>query len=494
MFNNNIETLCPKCNRHPQIKIFPFTKPFISIDCYCGYSTQMNIDKYFSIIEKKSIKTGQYIQCDKHSQPYIVYCIDCSLHLCSQCNINFHQSHNKISILFDKSTVNENIKLSHEHIDNYLTNLLKEQVSMYEEEIEKLKIEFEKTKNRNNTILLMIEKIIGTYREDHPSYYTYKNIISNTNFSIEKYDSTYHYSVNDYFHSYSIINEMRQIFTVQESLRNIFVLPDKRIVSHYSENEREDGIKIYDPYKNFEPQMSFLTNLIVSMDFFDDRKAVVMYLDNIEIWMITKNKLQKFKLKNLTRKKEDTWETVYTLSSSKILIESSEIVYIIDILKQEIINSIRVNINNSNKNSKIVVLNKKSRFVIIFQTKVVIYNILGMQEGQFDIQVEMFENPNAIEIDDNRIIISVDCNLYLFNMKTKQIENTYRNRYYLSNLSSVVLRNGLILMSSSFYGLIYYDIVSNLYQTRAKFYEKIIKVDDRTLVMMSLNEFSIFIY
>ena len=141
---------------------------------------------------------------------------------------NFHQSHNKISILFDKSTVNENIKLSHEHIDNYLTNLLKEQVSMYEEEIEKLKIEFEKTLNRNNTILLMIEKIIGTYREDHPSYYTYKNIISNTNFSIEKYDSTYHYSVNDYFHSYSIINEMRQIFTVQDSLRNIFVLPDKR--------------------------------------------------------------------------------------------------------------------------------------------------------------------------------------------------------------------------------------------------------------------------
>ena len=494
MLNNNIETLCPKCNRHPQIKIFPFTKPFISIDCYCGYSSQMNIDKYFSIIEKKSTKTGQYIQCDKHSQPYIIYCLDCSLHLCSQCNINFHQSHNKISIVFDKSSVNEKIKLSHAHIDNYLTNLLKEQVTMYEEAIENLKIEFEKTKNRNKIILFLIEKIIGTYREDHPSFYTYKNIISNTNFSIEKYDSTYHYSVNDYFHSYSIINEMRPIFTVQQSLRNIFVLPDKRIVSHYSENEREDGINIYAPYKTFEPQMSFLTNLIVSMDFFDDGKAVVMYLDNIEIWTITKNKLQKYKLKNVTRKKEDNWETLYTLSSLKILIESSEIVYIIDILKQEIINSIRLNLNNNNKNPKIVVLNKKTRFVIIFQTKVVIYNILGIQEGKFDIQGEMLENSNATETDDKRIIVSVDSNVYLFNTKTNQIENTYQNRYYLSTLSSVVLRNGLILMSSSFYGLFYYDIVSNLYQTRAKFYEKIIKVDDSTLVLMSLNEFSIFTY
>ena len=182
----NNKTICPNCNSLPLLKIFPHAKPLVNIKCSCGYNETTLITKYLETKGKNNNNTDN--QCNLHSKPFIMYCSDCSLSLCSSCEIDIHKTHKMINInTIDKDKLNQSMKDCYYHLNHYFSDIYQKAIEPLQKEIKLLTESYELSKKNNTTILKLVQRIIDSYQDEYPSYNTFTNIKTNTYFNITKF-------------------------------------------------------------------------------------------------------------------------------------------------------------------------------------------------------------------------------------------------------------------------------------------------------------------
>ena len=79
------------------------------------------LDKMKNYKDKKNISRI----CDKHSEEYIFYCIDCKSQLCNECAKNKMQKKHKKIYLFDELPEDDDIKIIQNIIEEYNNKIIK---------------------------------------------------------------------------------------------------------------------------------------------------------------------------------------------------------------------------------------------------------------------------------------------------------------------------------------------------------------------------------
>ena len=256
----NNKTICPNCNSLPLLKIFPHAKPLVNIKCSCGYNETTLITKYLETKGKNNNNTDN--QCNLHSKPFIMYCSDCSLSLCSSCEIDIHKTHKMINInTIDKDKLNQSMKDCYYHLNHYFSDIYQKAIEPLQKEIKLLTESYELSKKNNTTILNLVQRIIDSYQDEYPSYNTFTNIKTNTYFNITKFTYSIKTSfVKYYFDSYNIIHPFVPIKYINP--RNIYLisyLNDKRILVFNINENKKSILSIYNPNKNYTIDMTLVT-------------------------------------------------------------------------------------------------------------------------------------------------------------------------------------------------------------------------------------------
>ena len=273
-------SFCPKCSLIPSLYI---TAHNLHIKCSCGYDGTMSfkdyLNKIFFITKNGTIKD--------------------SLH--------------EIQIKISKGS---------EHLKGYFTNLKDEAIASLNNQIAKISRAFEESFTRNNDILILLNRLIDNYNNDQTML---NNITTNSNINIYKCHDG---NIVDYFTKYTIIkigeeiepvdkNNITVIKTLDahsEGVNCLLLLFDNRIASCSNDNT----IKIFDPSNDYQNTLTLNHNGIVSSICQVENGTLVSssYDKSIKFWEVKKNSYQC--LHSIEKAHDDWLRKVISLSHNQI--------------------------------------------------------------------------------------------------------------------------------------------------------------------------------
>lgn len=480
----NNKTICPNCNSLPLLKIFPHAKPLVNIKCSCGYNETTLITKYLETKGKNNNNTDN--QCNLHSKPFIMYCSDCSLSLCSSCEIDIHKTHKMINInTIDKDKLNQSMKDCYYHLNHYFSDIYQKAIEPLQKEIKLLTESYELSKKNNTTILNLVQRIIDSYQDEYPSYNTFTNIKTNTYFNITKFTYSIKTSfVKYYFDSYNIIHPFVPIKYINP--RNIYLisyLNDKRILVFNINENKKSILSIYNPNKNYTIDMTLVTKYQVqSITVLSDNIFALLMNNEITLWKITKNTYQC--IKTLPNKAKETYLSISSLKDMKIVLLTKKNLIVFN--ANEPYDNIRS--YSYNVPVELHTLGKKMLF-LVYSQGIMIINI--DTNKVVDLKMNCGFNCIINSIDDKRVLIT-GRRIYILNYETYQIETCYCN-------DMIKLQNGIKLMKGiELYGnengFCLFDLKKNDYHIiNVTFNEEILKtsrlvyIDNETFMSGSAN-------
>lgn len=124
---SNNYAICPQCSNHSLLYLNACKPKEILIKCvHCGNNQYSSIHYYLSQIRDISLKVNDRDKyCNVHHQLYKIYCIQCKLYLCEQCNIDNHHSHECKELCDIISTINIDNQFTQgfNYINNYCIEL-----------------------------------------------------------------------------------------------------------------------------------------------------------------------------------------------------------------------------------------------------------------------------------------------------------------------------------------------------------------------------------
>ena len=209
--NNQFSNIpCYRCKGVPYIKIV--NNHQLYLNCDCGYNTIMNITDYIKETRKKDKQSNEDI-CKHHHRNYLCYCKNCHLHICKEC-IKDHISHKRygFSNLLNINKLMKSVEDAYNHINVYFKSINAQIINKYIAKINEINSEYEKSLERNNSILLLVKGMLNAFNVDYPNYVNEQNILHNCNINIYYCSKTSSSkSITEYIRNYSIIKKNESI-------------------------------------------------------------------------------------------------------------------------------------------------------------------------------------------------------------------------------------------------------------------------------------------
>ena len=217
--------VCLKCNQYPLLKLSYEHPGQLEINCQCGYQDTLPLKDYLWKLNDNTHNEIKNLNCSQHgNNPYIYFCIICKKHLCDECQKGHNKYHQLITLKdkIDISKYKGRITEAHQHIDSYITQLKETYIQELNKQIEMIEKAFQDCLENNNVLLSFLQLLINSYSEKYPNYFLSRNLCSNSEINVMRYDNSSFIS-SDY-NKYATEK-------LSDFLRNFSILKDNSVVN-----------------------------------------------------------------------------------------------------------------------------------------------------------------------------------------------------------------------------------------------------------------------
>lgn len=300
----SLQTVCPNCNDSPYL-IIEKESPFVNIKCEnCGLVKTENLLNYLNFI--KNLQNRRGVEENFYSRS--AYCEECKKYI-TESTLKEHQGHTLVNLCSYVSTKEKKEKIieGNAHISGYCRDLkekyfvkmnneiekLEKKIKEIKNEMENLEKEYQIFKEKNSSVLLLMNVIIKNYEKEKRNYYLLQNFHNLPKICIYKCNGENNYkTIMRYYQLYSIthqpmtIRDVHKIKKIEQDdlLQNIINLKNGKIaMCGY-----DDKITILDPKNNFEKVLSIpLDNTIYSICQLENEQIVSCCQENLHFWSIS---------------------------------------------------------------------------------------------------------------------------------------------------------------------------------------------------------------